>query len=321
MSIFVRMKHFAIALSLAWLGLSANAQDILTLRTSLMHYQFNALPLNPAYAGRLEATSFEALYFDNFSSGQQVGRSALLSLHGRGGSGRNLGWGGVLQFIGSEFYNELNFRPAFSRIVHLANSQVSFGATLGLNYFDVNEAIVTTLNSSFVSAEGGLGAFWHNQRSFLGISAPNFFEKALTSNDGGSLPRARTVNLHAGSVFRLNDELYLKPVLLLRHASVYGFPEGNAAYEQSVWSADLHANVFIEGSYVIGLLLGNSRAEQGRTQNRIGASATLLFDNLRFGYAYQYNRQGLSAISLPSTHTLTAGYDFFENPAEGRRVF
>ncbi|MBK9016094.1 MAG: type IX secretion system membrane protein PorP/SprF [Saprospiraceae bacterium] len=317
------MKQFFVTIIFILAGLATNGQDIQSLRASLMQYQFNALPLNPAYAGRLEATSFEAFYYGSFSSQQQVSRSAMVSLHGRGGASQQLGWGGVLQFHNQDFYNELNFHPAFSRIIRLPSGNLSFGATLGINYFDVDESVATTLSSSFMSVEGGVGAFYHNQRSFIGVSVPSFFEKSLSidDDDTGSLLRSRPINLHAGSLFRLNDELYLKPTMLLRYASIYGIPDQNSSPNYSLWSADAHVSVFVEGTYVIGLLAGYTKPEQGFEQTRVGLSATLLFGNFRLGYAIQYNNQKASSVSLPASHTISAGYDFFENPEEGRRVF
>ncbi|MCF8244610.1 MAG: type IX secretion system membrane protein PorP/SprF [Saprospiraceae bacterium] len=317
------MKKIILLPILVFVGLAANAQDLQSLRASLMQYQFNALPLNPAYAGRLEATSFEAYYYGSFASQQQVSRSAMVSLHGRGGASQQLGWGGVFQFHNQEFYNELNIRPAFSRIIRLPKGNFSFGGTLGISYFDVDETVISSLNSSFLSMDGGVGAFYHNQRSFIGVSVLSFFEKTFLSGDdnSGSLPRSRPINLHMGSLFRLNDELYLKPTMLLRYASVYGIPEQNSMTDYSLWSADVHASVFVEGTYVIGLLAGYTKPEQGYDQTRLGLSATLLFGNFRLGYAIQYNNQAASSVSLPASHTISAGYDFFDDPAEGRRVF
>lgn len=320
------MKRILLPLFFMFLSLAAKSQDIQTLRASLIHYQFNALPLNAAYAGRLNATSFEAFYYGNFSSEQQLSRSAMVSLHGRGGTGRQLGWGGVLQFHGQPTFNELNFRPAFSRILRLANSYLSFGGSLGINYFDVDESNASVLNSSFTSVDAGAGVFWHNQRTFIGISMPNFFEKAFSNEDNSlstpfGLSRTRPVNLHMGSLFHLTGELYLKPAVLLRHAEIYSIPDENAFGSYNLWSADVHASVFIEGAYVVGLLGGISRPEIGANQSRVGASATLLFNNFRLGYALQYNTQAASMVSLPATHTISAGYDFVEDPEEGRRVF
>lgn len=314
------MKQLITFIVLLFLGLSANAQDNQALRNSLMQYQFNALPLNPAYAGRLEATSFEAFYYGSFSSKQQVSRSAMLSLHGRGGTKQNLGWGGVLQFHNQAYFNELNFRPAFSRIFHFDNSQLSFGATLGVNYIDVDESIASNLTNSFFTFNGGAGAFWHNQRTFLGLSAPNFFEKTTGAKESIS-DRERSVNLHAGSVFPITDDYYIKPTILLRRTTTDIYDNQKELLEVTTNAADIHASLFVEGSYVIGVLAGVSKLDIGPKQTRLGISAVLLFDNFRFGYALQYNRQAVSSISLPATHTISAGYDFFENPEDARRVF
>jgi type IX secretion system PorP/SprF family membrane protein len=288
-----------------------------------MQYQFNALPLNPAYAGRLEATSFEAFYFGNFASDLQLSRSAMVSLHGRGGADSQLGWGGVLQFHNQAYYNELNFHPCFARIIRLANANLSVGATLGINYFDVDETVATNISNSFSSVDGGLGVFLHNQRSFVGLSVPNIFETNIQQLDdnSGSLDRLRPVNFHAGSIFRINDEIYLKPATLLRYARVYNLPNQGPPTDYSLVSADIHASVFVQGTYVIGLLAGYTRPEIGFDQSRLGLSATILLGNFRLGYAVQYNNQAATNVSLPATHTISAGYDFFENPEDGRRVF
>lgn len=321
---FALMKRISAIFSLLFGCLSAFAQDIQTLRSSLMQYQFNALPLNPAYAGRMDATTFDAFYYGNFSSGQQLSRSAMVSLHGRGGAERQLGWGGVMQFYSQNAFNELNIHPTFSRILPMGNGNLSMGATLGISYFDVNEAIQATLNNSFMAVDGGLGVFWHNQRSFIGLSAPSVFETPIQKQDpgNGGILRSRSYNLHTGSLFRLNDELYLKPALLLRRALVYQLPEDDAVTDYNLWSADVHASVFIEGNYLIGLMAGYSKPADGFfEQTRLGVSATLLFNNFRLGYAVQYNNQRNIAVSLPATHTLSVGYDFTEDPEAGRRVF
>ncbi|MBK8567873.1 MAG: type IX secretion system membrane protein PorP/SprF [Saprospiraceae bacterium] len=306
---------FAFFLSVCW---TTSAQDNQTFRSSLMQYQFNALPLNPAYAGRVAAPSFEAFYYGSFASDVQVSRSTMVSLHWRGGTQQNLGLGGVLQLHNQPDFNELSVKPAFARIFPMGGGSMAIGATAGVSYFDANENV--SLAPSFMAMEAGAGAFWHNQRTFLGISMPNFMERPFFEDDGGPL-RFRTLNLHVGSVFRITDEYYLKPAILLKQATPYTLNDRNFNTANRINSADLHLSVFVEGSYVVGVLGGFSKVENGINQRRIGISGIFLFNNFRFGYALQYNDQSLSNISLPATHTLTLGYDFFEDPEEGRRVF
>ncbi|MCC6724088.1 MAG: type IX secretion system membrane protein PorP/SprF [Saprospiraceae bacterium] len=314
------MKQFLLSISLLCIGLSANAQITQAFRSSLMQYQFNALPLNPAYAGRLEATSFEAFYYGGFSSKQQISRSALVSLHGRGGANQNLGWGGVMQFHNQAYFNELAFRPAFSRIFQLGGGNLSFGATAGVTYIDIDESIASNLTNSYFSLSTGAGVLWHNQRSFIGISLPKFWEKS-GSDEEAITSDIMPVNVHLGSVFRITDEYFIKPAILLNRQSQEVSNILTGIQKLTTQSADLHLSVFIEGAYVIGGMVGISDVDNGIRQTRLGASATFLFDNFRFGYAVQFNNQAVSSISLPTMHTISAGYDFFENPEDGRRVF
>ncbi len=315
---FGGMKQLIVLALLILVCRMTHAQDDQTFRSSLLQYQFNALPLNPAYAGRVAAPSFEAFYYGSFASEMLVSRSAMVSLHGRAGSQQNHGLGGVLQFHNQSDFNELLVKPMISRIFPMVGGSLAIGAGVGASYFDANENV--SFATSFMSLEGGAGLFWQNQRTFIGISTPNFIEKSFYKDEGGPI-RYRTLNLHMGSVFRITDEYYLKPAILLKRATPYTLNDLEFRPDYQITAADIHLSLFIEGSYVIGVLGGVSKVENGINQRRIGVSGVFLFDNFRFGYALQYNDQAISNISLPATHTLTLGYDFFENPEDGRRVF
>ena len=287
------------------------------LRNSVLQYQFNALPLNPAYAGKAGADGFEAIYFGNFASALQLSRSVLVSVQGRPGGSDKVGLGGVLQFYQQDFFGEINLQPAFSRIFQLSGGgTVAFGATLGINYFDVDETVLTSVNSNFMSVDGGFGVYLYSDQSFAGISVRRMFEKSFFLDEnlpGNALQRENPFSFHAGTLFRLNDQLQIKPLALFRYANLYGLPDRKKNAVQQLWSADLHANLVIDDTYVAGVLFGYTDSETGQSISRIGVSATLLLGNFRLSYAIQHNNQANSAVSLPVSHLFGAGYDFFQN--------
>lgn len=310
------MKKYLLSAFVVLCLVSLRAQD---LRNSLLQYQFNALPLNPAYAGKAGAEGFEAIYFGNFASEFQLSRSVLVSVHGQAGESKKAGVGGTLQFYQQDFFGEINLQPAYSRIFQLSEGQVAFGATLGVNYFDVDETVLTTVNSNFMSLDGGFGIYYHTDKHFAGISVLRLFEKSFFLDEklpGNALQRENPFSLHAGTLFRINDQIKLKPAALLRYVNLYGLPDRKKDDVYRLLSADLHASLVIDDTYVAGLIFGYSDPELGQNISRVGLSATLLLGNFRLSYAIQHNSRADSAISLPVSHLFGAGYDFFQHESE-----
>jgi len=298
------------------------------LRSSLLQYQFNALPLNPAYAGRLEVPGFEVNYFGNAAASMQLSRAAQVTVHGRSereGKLGQAGWGGVLQFYQQHFYGELNLRPAYSRVIEMPTGTLAFGASLGISYFDIDEQVISTVNSSFMTVDGSFGVYYRSEHLFAGVSVLNVFEKSFFLDEnlpGNALRRENPFNLHTGGIIRLNEDLKLKPVALLRYANVYELPDRNQSGISQLWSADLNVSAIVQDTYVLGLLAGYTNPEAGFRQSRFGISATYIFNHFRLSYAIQQNNQVESAVSLPISHWLSVGYDFYqENGRERVRFF
>ena len=281
----------------------AHAQD---LRQSLIQYQMNALPLNPAYTSYEEATGFEATYLGNFISQGNVSRSVIINMQGATEKG---GLGLTFQFYRNAFLGELNLRPSWSRRFGLVNGgEISYGIVAGLNYFDVSNSFFSN-NSDFVSIDAGFGIYYRLDRFFAGISVLNLFEKtagldASTTNDQ---ERENPYSVHAGGVFRLTDDLNLKPVTLIRYINYYKLPDQSFKNVRQAFSIDLQANVFIQNTYVVGLLFGMTDPNEGANVSRYGFSLMYILDKFRLSYALQNNLQ--SNVSLPVTHLITAGYD------------
>lgn len=298
------------------LSLRGGGQD---LRSSFLQYQFNALPINPAYAGSTDLPGFEAVYFGNFVSDFQVARSVLLSLHGASARHEKWGWGGVARFQQQDDFSDLSLQPAVSRALQLPNGdEVAFGAMAGLSYFDVNELAAFTDQQNFSTLNAGVGVLYIGQKSFIGLSAIRFFEKPIAraklSPNAGFVQQS-PFSLHAGTAFRLAKGLELKPALLLQYINVYGLPDRqNNHYVQH--AGDFLASVVVERKYVVGLLVGRTNSEQGGDVTRAGITATYFLGNLHLGYAIQHNNLAANATSLPVSHLLSAGYDFGEADLE-----
>lgn len=289
---------------------AANPIGAQALRSSFFQYQFNQLSLNPAYASRLPVTGIEATYFGNFASANQVSRSVLLNVQSPTVAG---GVGGTFQFYRTFFFGELNLRPAFAYRIRLPNEgEISFGAAVGLNYFDIDESVVSSVQRDFLSIDGGAGVFYHRNRTFGGLSVLNLFE-ATFGLDGGmsgnELFRENTFNLHFGTAFRFLDDIDLKPSALLRYINVYALPDDSPGSLAQQFSFDLQLSAFVQENYVVSLVYGETEEGLDFGTTRFGISLSYLLGNLRLGYAVQVNTQKGTSVSLPSSHLLNIGYD------------
>lgn len=282
-----------------------------------MLYQLDALPLNPAYAGAAGAPAFETFYFGNFSGSTTVSRSGLVSIHGPGRH-PHVSWGGVLQFYKANLLGEMSASPAFSWQVPLATGTLSFGGTLGLNYFDFDDDGFGSAPFNFGSIDGGLGVYFQSRRAFAGVSALKIFEHALFVKDDNSatfIPREKPINLHGGFVFRLYKDVLLKPAAMLRYARLYELPSSQNA-NSHYWSYDVEATFVVDGTYMVGLLAGQSDSPDNATLGRFGGSVILLLGNFHLGYAIQHNSNKNTSVELPISHLLQAGYVFSSDENE-----
>jgi len=280
------------------------------LRQSFLLYQLDALPLNPAYAGASGYPSFEAFYFGNFRAATTVSRSGLVSVHGPSQT-TNAAWGGVLEFYKASLFGEMSASPVFSWKVPLPGGSLSLGATLGLNYFDFNDDGFSAVRN-FGSIDGGLGVYFQSRSAFAGLSALKLFEQGLFSknvNNAAFIPRERPVNLHGGFVFHLYDNIWLKPAGLLTYAKLYELPDA-AGDSGHLKSYDLQATFIVNGTYMIGLLAGRSDYSASEDTGRFGGSVVLLLGNFHLGYAIQHNSNRNTAVELPISHLIQAGYIF-----------
>lgn len=303
------MGRFFIAVFLTVLASSLFGQG---LRTSPLQYQFSALALNPAYASRLSYPGIEATYFGNFTAGNQVSRSVLVNMQKPTYAG---GIGGTFQFYRTFFFGEANIRPAYAWRFGLADgSEISFGVNVGFNYFDIDETVVSSIQSDFFSIDGGVGVYYHLRNSYVGLSVNNLYENSFgfdESQGDDDLARENPYSLIGGTMFRLTDDIYLRPSIWLQVINIYELPEHPFSNVSQDLSGDLMVSAVVEETYVIGLLAGKRDVEFGDDIARFGVSASFIFGGLRLTYALQSNNYIGSKVSLPESHLFSVGLDFF----------
>lgn len=197
-------------------------------------YMFNTMSVNPAYAGSRGQFSAAALYRSQWVGLEGAPQSFTLNLHSPIRNSK-LGYGVsiVQDNIGDGVVSETYFDAVVSYTIDVSlEGKLSFGLKAGgnllnldfngLRNFDVEPVNVDNIENRF-SPNVGLGIYYHSNKFYAGLSAPNLFETEHFDNastDANSvqfLSRER-INFYfiTGYVFDLSGNLKFKPALLTK---------------------------------------------------------------------------------------------------------
>ena len=200
-------------------------------------YMFNTMSVNPAYAGSRGQLSIAALYRAQWVGLDGAPKTQTLNLHSPIRNSR-LGYGIsiVNDEIGNGVVQETYFDAVISYTIDVSlDGKLSFGLKAGgnllnldfngLNNFD-NEPISGTNIENEFSPNFGLGVYYHTNKFYAGLSAPNLLETDHFDNsqrDANSVQFLSTdrINFYliTGYVFDLNGNLKFKPALLTKVVS------------------------------------------------------------------------------------------------------
>ncbi len=269
-------------------------------------YMYNTMSVNPAYAGSRGQLTIAALYRAQWVGLEGAPETQTLNLHSPIRDSR-VGYGisVVNDNIGDGTVQETYFDAVVSYTLPVSDdARLSFGLKAGghllnldfagLNNFD-NEPISGDNIENRFSPNVGLGFYYHTDRFYAGLSAPNLLETDHFDNsqrDANSVQFLSTERINfyfiTGYVFELNPFLKFKPALLTK--VVGGAPlqvdlstsflinekfSLGAAYR---WDAALSALVGfqISDQFMLGLAYDRETTELGGTQFNDGSFEVFL---------------------------------------------
>ncbi|GGX10095.1 PorP/SprF family type IX secretion system membrane protein [Aquimarina muelleri] len=281
-------------------------------------YMYNTVSVNPAYAGSRGVLSIMGLHRSQWVGLDGAPRTQTLTLNTPIGNSERMGVG--LSIVNDEIgpTDETYFNIDFSYTIPTSEQgKLSFGLKAGghllnvdlqrLSQFNSNDELFENNIDNKFSPNVGVGVYYHTDRSYVGISAPNLletdhFDKSTTSTTSNAVSflAEERINYYliAGHVFHLSDDLKFKPAILSK--LVFGAPlqvdvSANfllydrvtlgAAYR---WSAALSAMVGfqVSDSMMIGFAYDKETTELGQTQFNDGSYEVML----RFELFKKYNR-------------------------------
>lgn len=214
-------------------GVSTQAQQ----DAQYTQYMYNTMSVNPAYAGSRGQLSMAALYRSQWMGLDGAPETFTLNLHSPIRESR-VGYGVsvVHDNIGDGVVQETYLDAVVSYTVDVSrDARLSFGLKAGGNMLSLDFSGLRNFDSEPVPSENidnrfspnfGLGVYYHTDRFYAGLSAPNLLQSEYFDNnqqDANDVQFLSTERINfymiTGYVFDLNYNLKFKPALLTKVVS------------------------------------------------------------------------------------------------------
>ncbi|MFS4457213.1 type IX secretion system membrane protein PorP/SprF [Maribacter sp. 2304DJ31-5] len=264
-------------------------------------YMFNTMSVNPAYAGSRGQLSIAALYRAQWVGLDGAPTSQTLNLHSPIRNSK-LGYGIsiVNDEIGDGVVQETYFDGIISYTIDVSReSKLSFGLKAGGNLLNLDFNKLRNFDAEPVNSDNienrfspnfGLGIYYHAERFYAGLSAPNLlqtehFDNSQTEANAVQFLSKEKINFYliTGYVFDLNGNLKFKPAVLTK--VVGGAPlqvdvSANFMFNEKFtlgaayrWDAAISALVGfqISDQFMLGLAYDRETTDLGGTQFNDGS--------------------------------------------------
>ncbi|WP_121966618.1 type IX secretion system membrane protein PorP/SprF [Myroides sp. N17-2] len=296
----IQQKIKTIGLGLLALGCYTQAQA--QQDPQYTHYMYNTTNINPGYTGTREVLSVFGMYRTQWVGLDGAPQTANISIDTPLGSN---GLSGGINYTNDRIgaMSENNFSINLAYAIDLNDTyKLSFGLKGTANILDVDYTKLDVYDpsdptfgeniSNKFNPNIGAGLFMYSEKSYLGMSVPNFLTTDRAKNEGRELMKQKMhFYLLGGYVFELNPSLKFKPAFLLK--TVEGAPV----------QVDLTANFLIVDKFTIGAAY--------RWDASVSALAGFqINDGLFIGYSYDADTTKLARYNSGS-HEIFLRFDLF----------
>jgi type IX secretion system PorP/SprF family membrane protein len=266
-------------------------------------YMYNTININPAYAGSRGAMSIFGIYRTQWIGLDGAPKTAAFSVN-TPISETNLGVGiSVMNDeIGPTVENTISADVSYT-VPTSEDYKLSFGIKGTANFFKLNTTGVLLTQTpdpslfeySKFSPNIGAGVYFHSDKTYVGLSVPNFIETKNKYDDNTISITTQRINYYliAGHVFDLTANTKFKPALLTK--LVTGAP----------LQVDVSANFMFFDKLVLGAAY--------RWDAAVSAMAGFqISDGLYIGYGYDQETTNLKHYNSGS-HEIFLRYELFSN--------
>ena len=298
------MKTKLIVMLLLLTGTLSAQQD-----AQFTQYMYNTININPAYAGSRGSLNVFALHRTQWVGLDGAPVTSTLSVNTPiKESNLGLGVSIISDKIGPSEETNISVDMAYS-INTSDDFKLSFGIKASANLlnidfnkltqYDSNDNIFAYNVDNRFSPNIGVGLYYHSDKTYVGISAPNLLETRHFDRyaSAGSNSHLANEKIHyyliAGHVFDLNPNVKFKPSVLTK--VVQGAP----------LQVDVSGNFMINDKFVAGVAYRWSAALSGMVGFQVNNSWFI-------GYGYDLETTRLTNYNSGS-HEIFLRYELFKN--------
>jgi type IX secretion system PorP/SprF family membrane protein len=266
---------------------------------------YNTININPAYAGSRGAMSIFGLHRTQWVGLEGAPVTNTLSMNTPiNDSKLGLGLSFVNDRIGPTTENAISVDVSYT-VPASETYKLSFGLKGTGNFFGLNTSDLTPeqqndpslVNYNKFTPNIGAGVYLHSDKSYIGLSVPNFIQNKKLNNSNGDnvavLQERMNFYLIAGHVFDVSPEIKFKPALLTK--MVTGSP----------LQVDVSGNFMFYDKFVLGAAY--------RWDAAVSALAGFqITDGLYLGYGYDLETTRLRKYNSGS-HEVFLRFELFNN--------
>ena len=261
-------------------------------------YMFDLALVNPAYVGSQVQFSATAIHRNQWVNFPGAPRTTTLSMHS-GFLKTKIGFGLIVAHDNIGVHDDFSLYLQYSYKIKLEAGTLSMGLQAGFNNLksDFSDLVLRngldpTLGGqrSKFSPNFGAGFFFHNEKIYLGLSAPTLINNKIVDFEGivSEAKQTRNYFLQAGMRIHINENLLLLPSTLIR------------ATEGAPLNADISATMVLHETVGLGLSLRTFDALVWMFELAIN-------ENFHLGYAYDITLTDLADYSN-GTHEFMINY-------------
>ncbi|WP_373518847.1 type IX secretion system membrane protein PorP/SprF [Pricia sp.] len=219
-------------------------------------YMYNAITVNPAYAGSRGVLSIAGLYRSQWIGLDGAPKTQTLNVHSPVSERVGLGLSIVNDEIGNGTNQETYFDGVFSYTIPLSRERrLSFGVKAGGHLLNIDFNKLANFNQEAAnsglgnidqkfSPNFGAGVYYHTESFYAGLSIPNFLNTKHFDDSASSTSFLAEERLNfymiTGYVFNLNQRLKFKPAFLVK--AVNGAP----------LQVDISTNFLLNNTFTLG---------------------------------------------------------------------
>ncbi len=260
---------------------------------------FNYLAINPAYAGSREVLSISMTSRNQWAGFSGAPKTQNISAH-MPVNKKRIGIGIALlnDNIGVSKHTAIN--SYYSYRIPIKKGKLAFGTSIGISFINsywdkINTTapndIVFQNNHSETLANFGFGVFYKHSKYYIGFSSPfivNYNQETIVDN---SLEfKHNNFMLSSGILFKLNDELSLKPSFLFK------------SYPEYAAQLDLNCSLIYKNLLWFGLSVRSEDALVWLIEYQ-------LTSQLRFGFSHDFPTSEIANYSR-GTNEILLRYEF-----------